>query len=144
MSDTIISSELRHLVRERAKGICEYCLIDESDTLLGCQVTHIISIEEGGQTTPDNLAYICAVCNRAKGNERGTTDWDTWEFTQYFNPRLDKWGDHFVFDNNCVSPFSAIGRVTYDIISNANRFVERYELVAAGRYPPPQALSLMD
>jgi hypothetical protein len=38
-----VSAALRREVQTRADGICEYCLIHESDTYLGCQVDHMVS-----------------------------------------------------------------------------------------------------
>jgi hypothetical protein len=38
-----MSEELRRLVATRAEHLCEYCLIHEEDTFLGCEVDHIIS-----------------------------------------------------------------------------------------------------
>ena len=38
-----VSAELRRLVAARANGVCEYCLIHETDTWLGCQIDHVIS-----------------------------------------------------------------------------------------------------
>ena len=32
-----ISAELRQTVADRAKGLCEYCLIAEADTFYGCE-----------------------------------------------------------------------------------------------------------
>ena len=66
-----VSAELRRLVASRANGLCEYCLIHESDAYLGCQVDHIISEKHGGPTESANLAYACACCNRAKGRDPG-------------------------------------------------------------------------
>ena len=50
-----VSSELRRFVRERSQGLCEYCLIHESDTFYGCQVDHIISEKHGGPTVDGNI-----------------------------------------------------------------------------------------
>ena len=49
---------LRRRVASRAHHICEYCLIHEEDTFLGCQVEHIISEKHGGATIEDNLARM--------------------------------------------------------------------------------------
>jgi hypothetical protein len=67
-----ISTELRQTIVDRAKQLCEYCLIAEADTFYGCEVDHIISLKHGGSTEPDNLAYACALCNRAKGSDVGS------------------------------------------------------------------------
>ena len=57
-----ISAELRKAIAERARFLCEYCLIVETDTFYGCQVDHIISLNHNGSSEIDNLAYACALC----------------------------------------------------------------------------------
>ncbi len=91
-----LSADLRHLVESRARGFCEYCLIHQSDTFLGCQVDHVISEKHGGPTSGENLAYACTLCNRAKGTDIGSIAPGSGEFTRFFNPRTDRWGDHFL------------------------------------------------
>jgi 5-methylcytosine-specific restriction endonuclease McrA len=49
--DDYISESSRRLVEERADKRCEYCLIYEEDTYIGCEIDHIISIKHGGKTT---------------------------------------------------------------------------------------------
>lgn len=90
-----ISDDLRKQVAKRAEYLCEYCLIHEDDTHFGCQVDHIISVKHGGPTTAENLAYACAFCNRHKGSDIGSIVWETGELTRFFNPRTDRWADHF-------------------------------------------------
>ena len=90
-----ISDDLRRLVAARAKYLCEYCLVHEEDTYFGCEVDHIISLKHGGPTTAENLAYACAFCNRQKGSDIGSILWQTGEFIRFFNPRTDRWADHF-------------------------------------------------
>jgi hypothetical protein len=63
MSVTYVSIELRRLVAARANHICEYCLIAEADTFLGCAVDHIVSEKHGGDTAPENLAFACVSWN---------------------------------------------------------------------------------
>ncbi|MCA9419050.1 MAG: HNH endonuclease, partial [Candidatus Omnitrophica bacterium] len=66
-----VSPELRQSVKSRANSVCEYCLIHEEDTFLGCQVDHIIAEKHGGSTVVENLAYACTFCNRFKGTDVG-------------------------------------------------------------------------
>lgn len=55
-----INMELRRLVENRAKHVCEYCLIHEGDTYLACQVDHIISEKHGGPTAAaKTLLCVC-------------------------------------------------------------------------------------
>ncbi len=51
-----VSADLRRLVTSRAQSLCEYCLIHEDDTYLGCQVDHVISEKHGGPTELENPA----------------------------------------------------------------------------------------
>ena len=43
-----VDASLRRLVESRANHLCEYCLIHEDDTYLGCQVDHVIAEKHGG------------------------------------------------------------------------------------------------
>src|SRR5205809_1310537 len=116
MSVTHISAELRRLVSARAEQLCEYCLVAEDDTGFGCAVDHIISEKHGGPTDADNLAYACVFCNRAKGSDVGSIDWDGGGYVRFFNPRSDAWPDHFTLMGNRIEPLTPIGRVTARIL----------------------------
>jgi len=134
-----ISAELRQTVADRAKQLCEYCLIAEANTFYGCEVDHIISLKHGGSTEPDNLAYACALCNRAKGSDVGSIA-TSGEFTRFFNPRTDHWSEHFRLDGAIIQPITPIGEVTARILSfnESARIHEREELMRFGRYPVSQ------
>src|SRR5437667_12022133 len=91
-----ISADLRQTIADRANLLCEYCLIAEADTFYGCEVDHIISEKHGGPTEADNLSYACVFCNQAKGSDVGSIHWESGQFVRFFNPRRDRWADHFV------------------------------------------------
>lgn len=136
-----VSAELRRLVEARANGICEYCLIHASDTYFGCQVEHIIAEKHGGPTDESNLAYACAYCNRAKGSDIGSFALGTGEFTRFFNPRVDRWNEHFSLQNVYIQPRTAIGEATARILrfNESARLYERETLERVERYPPSEA-----
>jgi hypothetical protein len=140
-----LSADLRRLVALRANGLCEYCLIHEHDTYLGCHVDHIISEKHGGPTESENLAYACACCNRRKGSDIASIAPSTGELTRLFNPRTDRWGDHFVLQGLLVQPRTPIGEVTVRILrlNDGERTLERQALGQIGRYPPKAALRLL-
>ena len=140
-----INADLRHLVATRAEYLCEYCLIHEDDTFVGCQVDHIISVKHSGSTEVDTLAYACAVCNRQKGSDIGSILWQTGEFIRFFNPRVDHWADHFRLDGAVIEPLTEIGEVTARILgfNHSDRILERQNLIAMGRYPTTSALVRM-
>jgi hypothetical protein len=137
-----ISAELRRVVAARADHLCEYCLIHEGHTHFGCQVDHIISEKHGGPTEADNLAYACAFCNRAKGSDIGSIVRSTGHFTRFFNPRSDRWLDHFALDGVMIVALTDIGDVTAQILdfNHSDRLLERQALQNVGRYPSAAAL----
>ena len=145
MSSTYVPAELRRQVIERANGLCEYCVIHEEDTYFGCQVDHIISEKHGGATEADNLAYACSFCNRHKGSDIGSIDWETGNFVRFFNPRSDLWTDHFNLEDIQIVALTEIGRVTARILNfnHVDRLLERQELQELSRYPSPEALALL-
>lgn len=142
MTKAYVSAELRRLVAKRADHICEYCLIHDDDTYVGCGIDHIISEKHGGPTTPDNLAFACDVCNRNKGSDLGSLSPDG-VLTRFFNPRTDRWGDHFALaeDGVTIVARTEIGQVTERILKlNVQpRLLERAVLRETSSYPPPLA-----
>jgi hypothetical protein len=140
-----INDDLRHLVASRSDYLCEYCLIAEEDTFYGCQVDHIISLKHGGATEPNNLAYACAFCNRHKGSDIASNIPGTVKLVRFYNPRTDKWADHFRLNGNIIEPLTDIGEATVRILGfNCNdRILEREALIGAGSYPTAEALARM-
>jgi hypothetical protein len=128
-------------VAVRADFLCEYCLIHADDTVFGCEVDHIISEKHGGATDPENLAYACAFCNRAKGSDIGSIVPHTGRFVRFFNPRIDRWADHFTLDGLTIVAISDIGEVTVRILdfNDSDRLLERQTLSEVGRYPSAAA-----
>ncbi len=130
MSTTYIAADLRRRVVARAKAHCEYCRIPEDATVNGCEVDHIIAEKHDGPTTEDNLAYACFFCNRNKGSDLGSHRPNTHEFVRFYNPRIDRWEDHFGFDVNdpiTVVALTEIGEATTRIFgfNDPNRLQER-------------------
>jgi len=140
-----VGADLRRLVALRAGGLCEYCLIHEDDTYLGCQVDHVISEKHGGPPDSENLDYACALCNPSKGSDIGSIASSTGELTRLFNPRTDRWADNFVLARSVIQPQSPIGEATVRTLAmnHAERVLERETLRQTGRYPPVAALRLL-
>jgi hypothetical protein len=130
-----ISAELRQIIADRANELCEYCLIAEADTFYGCEVDHIISLKHGGSTEPDNLAYACALCNRAKGSDIGSIS-STGEFSRFYNPRTDRWSEHFRLEGSTIRPLTTTGEVTARLLgfNESARVHEREEMIRFGKY----------
>ena len=134
---TYIPEPLRRQVVERAQGHCEYCLIDQSDSLYAHEVDHIIPEKHRGETVLENLCLACLECNRHKGTDLGSFDPETEQITLLFNPRKQRWNEHFRLDAARIVPLSPEGRVTVFVL-NLNdeiRVRARQALLEAGRYP---------
>ncbi len=140
-----VTEALRGLVAERAYHVCEYCLIHEDDAYHGCEVDHIISLKHGGLTVPENLANACFHCNRRKGTDVGSIGVQCGTFVRLFNPRSDRWSDHFYISEGRIEPLTDIGEVTCRVLdfNHPKRVVLRRLLADTGRYPTVEAFARM-
>ena len=132
-----VPAALRRLVRQRANRRCEYCLFHEEDTLFPHQVDHVVAQKHRGQTHEENLVWACFACNKFKGSDLSSIDFETGRLVRLFNPRKDQWSDHFRLEGARIVPVTAKGRVTeYLLQFNLPKFVQaRQLLILAGRYP---------
>lgn len=128
MSYSYISTKLRKLIASRANDCCEYYLQPESLSFVSHQADHIISEKHGGETTAENLAFACVLCNKYKGSDIATLDQETAKITALFNPRQYNWNEHFWLDRDGgLSSTTAIGRGTIKLLrlNQAERVKER-------------------
>ncbi len=153
--------EVRAVVRLRARDACEYCLLPTTSVF---HVEHIIppglwsdymsgrlpgvapQPGRGGPDHIDNYAWSCPFCNGRKkdrvvlGLGRGAT--------RFFDPRYDRWPDHFVFlpasAYLLIEGVSPEGKAT-EIGLGLNEggtdgpLGTRHVLIVKGEYPPPWA-----
>jgi 5-methylcytosine-specific restriction endonuclease McrA len=132
-----VGHALRRQVAERAGGKCEYCLTPEWILLAGCEVDHVVSRKHGGITDITNLALACARCNRAKGSDIGSTVSSTGAFCRLFNPRTDRWNDHFSVADQRLAALTDIADVTIRLLrlNDHDRLLERALLQQIGEFP---------
>lgn len=90
----------------------------------------------------DNLAYACVVCNRQKGSDLGSIDWKTKNLVRFFNPRSDRWPDHFSLQGAKITARTPIGEVTARILgfNSDSQVIERQTLIDENRYPSSAAM----
>lgn len=140
-----IPAELRRLVRARARGLCEYCLLHEDNTYLGNAVDHVISEKHGGQTLEGNLAFSCQSCNRRKGSDVASVIPGTDGVVRFFNPRRDKWSSHFALVGFEIIGITPVGEATARILdfNSASRVEERQVLMETGRFPSAAAAQVI-
>jgi HNH endonuclease len=108
-----MTDELRQFVRARAQFRCEYCRMPER--LLPFhrfETDHIRPEKFAGQASAENLAWACLSCNRHKGPLIAAHDPDSTELVRLFNPRLDRWEEHFEYRPPRLIGITAIGRAT--------------------------------
>ena len=120
---------LRDHVRRRAGNRCEYCrLRQEHDRFHFFHVEHIVARKHGGTDEVENLALACQQCNLHKGTNLTGRDPDTNEIIRLFDPRKDRWDEHFARDANRVVGKTAVGRTTAWVLQKNSE--ERVELRA--------------
>ena len=131
-----IPAALRQLVIERAAGHCEYCHFPHDAGFLAFAVDHVIAEKHGGATVAENLAMACVFCNSFKGTDLGSLDPATGRLTPFFNPRTQRWNDHFRVDAGQIIARTAEGRVTVAILrmNDADRVQERLLLIQLGHF----------
>ena len=129
-----VSAQARREVFARAGVRCEYCLMPEWALLAGCEIDHIISRKHGGLTELSNLALSCARCNRAKGSDVGSVSDSTGTFIRFFNPRTDRWEDHFNLLEGRIVGSTETGTVTARLLrmNEDERVIERRLLQMLG------------
>ncbi len=144
MSD-YISPETRRIVADRANNVCEYCLISEEDAYYRHQVEHIISRKHGGSSEFDNLALACVFCNRYKGSDIASLIPETDTLIRFYNPRIDRWREHFRLNGVIIEPLTDIGEATIRILqmNHEDQTLEREVLNRRRRYPSQPALTLI-
>jgi HNH endonuclease len=132
-----VSDSLRQFVANRAGNRCEYCLLHADNAYFRHQVDHILSRKHGGLSISSNLALACIRCNAWKGTDLGTIELKGGLLIAFFNPRQDKWLEHFVCRGALIEPLTPRGEVTARLLrfNLDKRVAERRLLISAGRYP---------
>lgn len=127
MSVTWISAVLKRLVASRAGDRCEYCRIPAQLTLLGMAVDHVIAEKHGGLTDEANLALSCVPCNLHKGTDIASMNPPDTAIVRLFNPRTDKWNEHFRFLDGRIEGLTPEGIVTARLLqfNRPDRVAER-------------------
>ncbi len=104
------------------------------------QIDHIIPESEDGPTTEDNLWLACVSCNTFKGRRIRALDAVTGRHVHLFNPRRQKWKQHFRWSENGteIIGVTSCGRATVAALRmNHPEIVGARELwVSAGWWPP--------
>ena len=131
---------LRPRIAKEANGRCGYCLTQEVVSGIPLTLEHIIPRAKGGRDVIDNLWLSCRLCNEAKGVQIEAVDPETGNLVPLFNPRTQKWPEHFRWseDQTRIEGQTAIARATIEALSlnSELRVRARAIWVEAGWHPP--------
>ena len=142
MSKKAISAALRQRVAEAARFRCGYCLTSQLAIGPLLEIDHIIPEAHGGSSEETNLFLACPICNSHKGDRRSAVDPETQLSAPFFNPRTERWGDHFMWSNGgaVVQGRTATGRATVSalVMNHPDMIASRRLWVFAGWHPPDE------
>jgi 5-methylcytosine-specific restriction endonuclease McrA len=112
-----MNNAVRQFVRERAGNRCEYCLLQQEDSLLAAlHVEHVIPKKHGGTDDAENLALAYVDCNLHKGSNLAGIDPMTGQTVVLYNPRSQAWNDHFEWRGITIAGKTDIGRTTVRVL----------------------------
>ena len=114
----MIDAATRRRVRSRAENRCEYCgLPQEADRFFRFHIEHIVPKQHDGTDDLWNLALACHHCNLHKGPNLAGIDPYTGQMVPLFNPRAQRWDDHFEIQGTWIAGRTPIGRATVRVLS---------------------------
>ena len=132
--------DLQRRIRAHFSGSCAYCRTVEKLTVAVFELEHIIPRSAGGKTVFENLCLACPTCNRFKANRTAAWDLSTQESVPLFHPQLERWSDHFAWneDATAIVGLTPTGRATIAALRmNRPQLVRvRRMWVAMGEHPP--------
>jgi hypothetical protein len=99
---------------------------------------HILPQSRGGSSDPANLAWSCPGCNLRKSDRTEAVDPQTGERVAFFNPRVDRWSEHFRFNEYEIVGQTSIGRATAAALdlNQPRRIMIRQAEVLFDLFPP--------
>ena len=140
MTQATISATMRRAVTDHFQHRYCYCL--SSEHIVGAEFTidHIVPQALGGSSDEDNLCLACWRCNLLKRNRIAAIDPETGVTVRLFNPRIQNWFDHFVWqeDGLVIAGLTPVGRATIGAL-RLNRVTltnARCLWIDAGGHPP--------
>ncbi|MBI1763160.1 MAG: HNH endonuclease [Acidobacteria bacterium] len=135
-----LPKKLRLLVKERARGCCEYCICQEAYGPDAFSDEHIVPLIAGGKSNAGNLARACQRCNNFKYNKTRALDPLTQTVAPLFHPRNHHWHEHFAWsdDYTLMLGLTAIGRATIAALdlNRAGVINQRKLLLLIRKHPP--------
>lgn len=132
-----VPARLRRLVVGRSGNRCEYCHLSQVGQEATFHIDHIKPLALGGRTVAGNLALACVSCSLRKAARVTAADPESGADAPIFNPRQDKWSEHFYWEGVILVGLTAAGRTTVQAL-DLNRpliLAIRQEEAALDRLP---------
>jgi hypothetical protein len=141
MASEYIPAATDRRVREAARHRCGYCLSPQHLVMARLEIEHIIPVSRDGKSEESNLWLSCPLCNSTKSNRTHARDPETGIEVPLFNPRTDRWHEHFTWseDGLRIVGRTPIGRATVALLhldSDSDAILVRSYWVEAGWHPP--------
>jgi HNH endonuclease len=108
---------LGQVIRAMAQGRCEYCRMPQSEYRFRFVMDHIIARQHGGLTEMTNLALCCGPCNLFKGPNLAGIDPASGQMARLFNPRTDRWPEHFRYEDAVLVGLTPTGGATVAVLA---------------------------
>lgn len=140
MSGADEAERLREHLLAQAGYRCGYCR--SSQRIIGVRLIldHLTPRARGGTDEEANLWPSCQPCNGFKQARTQSRDLLSGEFVPLFNPRRQRWGEHFAWEDGgrLIAWRTASGRATVAALHlNRAELVEARSLwIEAGWRPP--------
>jgi len=135
-----IKKDLDANIRRQAKNRCGYCLNPQELLPYKLEIEHLFPKSLGGESTEENLWLACRECNAHKAAKTKAIDNLTGKTVKLFNPRKQKWREHFGFseDNSQIIGKTPCGRATVESLQ-INNFYQTTACsiwVEMNKFPP--------
>lgn len=99
---TYVAEELCFRIEEADRGRCRYSLTSEANSGIPLTLDHLTPISKGGLTSFENVCLACRPCNELKSDGVTVIDPFTGETVPLFNPRTERWNDHFAWSSDAT------------------------------------------
>ncbi len=144
MNRVPIPEEIQARVRAAANNRCGYCLCSQAYVPDWRQIEHLTAHALGGSDEEENLWLACGWCNRHRGFRSFYFDSISQQTVPLFNPRLQRWREHFQWDEERVriQGLTPVGRATVEALSLNHPLLlqVRRKWVEVGWHPPEDSL----
>jgi hypothetical protein len=131
-------------LRLEAQNRCGYCLSPQRLILARLEIEHLVPLARGGTDDQANLWLACPLCNAHKSDKVSAIDLETGEAVPLFNPRQQKWTEHFRWTDGGlrIVGITPVGRATAGALhlgTDPDALIVRSYWIAAGWHPPHES-----